>query len=188
VTAGPARSSGFGQRAPYGGHRSSVTFTAQETAVLAAVADELVPAGGGFPAPSTVGVVDFIAWYVTPRDRPVTHYPYAGEDEFKASVAELGPAFVDADRAIRVAVLQRLEVETATFFSQLRDLVYYGYYSRPAVIRAIRDHLEAGRDYHGPPQPYGYADDVEPWGDVIFPTDRRGFTATEDVRRVEPTP
>jgi hypothetical protein len=188
MTTGAARSSGFEERAPYGGLRSAVTFTAEESAILAAVADELVPAGGGFPAPSTVGVVDFIAWYVTPRDRPVTHYPFAGEDEFKASVAELGPAFVAAETPTRVAVLQRIEVEAPTFFSQLRDLVYYGYYSRPAVIGAIRDNLEAGRDYHGPPQPYGYEAGLESWDGVAFPVERGRYTATEDVEPVVETP
>jgi len=174
--------------ATLGGFDPPISLSRQESALLAAVADLLVPEGAGFPAPSAVGVVDFIARYVTPRDRPVMHYPFAAEDEFKRSLAGLGRAFLDADPSRRVELLRRLEVEEAAFFAQVRDLVYYGYYSRPAVIQAIRDHVEAGRDYHGPPQPYGYDATLEGWDDIALPSRRGRYTATEDVRRASPMP
>ena len=66
-------------------------------------------------------------------------------------------------------------------FEQLRALVYYGYYSRPVVTLAINRNLPAGRDYHGPPLPYGYLQTTEPWdedlldagaGERLVPRDR----------------
>jgi hypothetical protein len=52
------------QRARMGGFDPPIVFTDQQRAVLNAAADELIPPGAGFPAPSTVGIVGFIARYV----------------------------------------------------------------------------------------------------------------------------
>ena len=181
--------SGFGapERPRLGGLAHPVRFTDAQTAVLNAVADTLVPGGGGFPAPSEVDVVGFIGRYLAPSGTRAVHYPFAAEDDFKASVDELGEAFVDADDAGRTETLTRLESEDETFFGQLRSLVYYGYYSMTEVTLAIRKNIPAGKDYHGPPQPYGYLDTTEPWDDSSLST-RGGaadYIATEDVKRVD---
>lgn len=170
-----------------GGLQEPVTFTDAQTAVLNAVADTMIPPGGGFPAPSEVDVVGFVARYVTPSGEGAVHYPFAAEDDFKAAVDGLGEAFVAADPTTRAEVITRLETDDETFFGQLRSLVYYGYYSMAEVTLAIRKNIPAGRDYHGPPQPYGYLDCIEPWDDEIY--DARGggtgFLATDDVTRVD---
>ncbi len=167
-----------------GGFQVPLRFSPQQAAILNAAADEIIPPGGSFPAPSEVNVVGFIGRYVTPRDEDPIHYPFAGEDEFKAAVDGLGERFVSADSAQRVEILKRIEKENETFFSQLRNLVYFGYYSRPEATRAINKDLEAGRDYHGPPQPYGYVHLIEGWGETPFPQGRGGYVRTEEVQPV----
>lgn len=167
-----------------GGFRIPVRFSRRQAAILNAAADEIIPPGKGFPAPSEVDVVEFIGRYVTPKSEDPIHYPFAGEEEFKAAVDRLGEGFVSANSAQRVEVLESIEEEDETFFSQLRNLIYFGYYSRPEVIRAINKNLEAGRDYHGPPQPYGYAHLIEEWGDTRFPRERGEYVRTEDVAPV----
>lgn len=170
-----------------GGLLTPVAFTDQQTAVLNAVADTMVPPGGGFPAPSEVDVVGFVGRYVTPSGERAVHYPFAAEDTFKAAVDALGQAFVDADEAGRTAAITALETADETFFSQLRSLVYYGYYASTEVTLAIRKNIPAGRDYHGPPQPYGYLDCIEPWDEEIYSArgGGSGFVETDAVTRVD---
>ena len=171
-----------------GGLEVPVEFSEQQAAVLNAAADEIIPPGEGFPAPSEVDVVDFIGRYVTPSGEDARHYPFAGEDDFKAAVDRLGEGFLSADRAGRVEALERLESEDETFFTQLRNLVFYGYYSRPAVTLAVQENLPAARDYHGPPQPYGYIRTIERWEadeEVFSGRGGGGYIATEDVKRID---
>jgi hypothetical protein len=167
-----------------GGLEFPVEFSEQQTAILNAAADEIIPPGEGFPAPSEVNVVDFIGRYLTPSGEDPIHYPFAGEDDFKAALDELGEEFLSADSEGRVETLKRVEQEEETFFSQLRDLVYYGYYSKREVTLAINENLEAGRDYHGPPQPYGYIRTIEVWDESLFPQGRGKHVQTEDVKPV----
>lgn len=171
-----------------GGLEFPVEFSGQQTAILNAAADEIIPPGEGFPAPSEVNVVDFIGRYVAPSDKEPIHYPFAGEDEFKAALDELGEEFLSADSAGRVRTLERVEKENEVFFDQLRSLVYYGYYSMPEVTLAINKNLPAGRDYHGPPQPYGYIRTIERWDADEATFSARGgggYIATEDVERID---
>lgn len=168
-----------------GGNAKLIRFNDKQVAILKAAADQIIPPGGGFPAPSAVGVVeDFMGRYITPRGEEPKYFPFAAEDDFKAAVDRLGDEFLSADPAKQVEILKRIEQESPTFFTQLRDLVYYGYYSRPQVIRAINENLEAGRDYHGPPQPYGYLHAVEKWDESTFPRGRGKHIRTEDVKPV----
>lgn len=164
-----------------------VRFTDTQAAVINAVADTLIPPGNGFPAPSEVDIVDFFGRYLAPSGTRAVHYPFAAEDEFKASLDGLGQAFVDSDEAGRTERISTLQTEDATFFGQLRSLTYYGYYATTEATLAIRKNIPAGKDYHGPPQPYGYLDTVEPWDDATLAT-RGGAAdhiATEDVTRVD---
>jgi hypothetical protein len=186
LTAPDPRAEWAAQRARLGGYPDPVTFTAAQQAVLNAAADQIIPPGGGFPAPSEVEVIEFVARYVTPASEPVKYYPQAAEHEFKGQLDALGEAFAAAQPSEQVASLQALEngdEAQQAFFEQLKSLVYHGYYARPEVTAAIRTNLPAGRDYHGPPQPYGYVKITELWPDREFP--RNGsYIATEDVRPV----
>ena len=178
---------GAPERPRLGGLASPVRFTDGQAAVINAGADTLVPAGNGFPAPSEVDVVDFFGRYLAPSGTKAVHYPFAAEDEFKAKLDGLGDTFVNADAAGRAEAVTKLEREDEEFFGQLRSLTYYGYYSMTEVTLAIRKNIPAGKDYHGPPQPYGYLDTTEPWDDASLAT-RGGaadYIATEDVTRVD---
>jgi hypothetical protein len=172
-----------------GADGARVSFSDQQVAILKAASDEIIPPGGGFPAPSAVAVVeDFIPRYVTPRGEEPRHFPFVAEVAFKASVDALGQPFLDANSAKRVEMLRAAERDDPTFFIQLKSLVYYGYYSRPVVTGAIRQNLEAGRDYRGAPQPYGYATCIEDWDMSKLPRGRGRYIATAEVRRVAVQP
>lgn len=179
-----AREELLAQRARMGGADPPITFSKQQQAILNAAADEIIPPGGGFPAPSAVDIVEFIARYVAPSGQKSRHFPFAEEGAFKAGVDRLGNAFVQSGSQRRIEILERASTEDATFFTQLRDLVYYGYYCRPAVTQAIRDNLEAGRDYHGPPQPLGYLSVTERWNESEIPKGRGGYTKTKEIKRI----
>ncbi len=172
-------------RAKPGGYPTPISFSDHERTLLNAICDEIIPADGGFPAPSTVGVVDeFFARYIAPAGATVTRFPDAKEDDFKADLAHLGADFLARDSAGRVAALKQLEAEHSAFFGQLRALTYAGYYSRPAVIVVLRGAHDAGRDYRGAPQPYGYDTTTMDWGDMIPPKKRATYTATKAVKRI----
>ena len=176
------------ERARLGGYLPGIEFSDLQVAVLCAAADTMIPSGNGFPAPSEVEIVNFCARYVTPADHELKFFPLAAEAEFKAQVDELGQAFVDgsaSERTERLTALEDADTEDGGFFTQLRALVYYGYYASPVVTEAIRQNLPAARDYHGPPQPYGYLGKVEPWPEGAWENPNGGYLATEDIVRID---
>jgi len=178
------------RRPPLGGDTDGrVQFTELQLAILRAASDEIIPPGDGFPAPSEVGVVeDFMPRYITPAGEEPTHFPFVAEDRYKAAAETLGQEFVDAGSDRRVEILARVERDQPEFFDQLRSLVYYGYYSRPAVTEAIRVNLEAGHDYRGAPQPYGYVGTIEDWDLTALPRGRGRYIPTTQVKRVQVQP
>jgi hypothetical protein len=121
---------------------------------------------------------------VAPEGTPASHYPFAEERHFKASVDALGKRLLKAEPSERAAVLERVSKQDEEFFAQLLGLVYYGYYSRPAVIQAVSDNLEAGRDYHGPPQPLGYLSVTEQWEPSEIQRDRGSYLKTQEIKRL----
>lgn len=166
-----------------GGNRNPVVLTERQRNTLRAIVDEIIPPGEGFPAPSEVGVVDdFIPRYVTPRGARTAPFPAAREEEFCSGLDAVSAELQAADRDARIAVLCRLEADEPEFFGQLRALTYAGYYSRPAVVEVLRSTLDAARDYHGPPLPYGYDATTRDWDDLVPPADGR-FIATLEVVR-----
>jgi hypothetical protein len=170
-----------------GGLERPIAFTDQQVAVLAAAADTMVPPAAGWPVPSEVDVVTFIGRYVTPGGYRNKHFPFATENEFKAGLDRLGAEFVADGPEGRTAAIAALETAEDPLFEQLRALVYYGYYSRPEVTLAIRANVVAGRDYHGPPLPYGYLESTEDWDESLLASarDRGSFLETDQVERVD---
>ncbi len=154
---------------------------------LAAAADTLIPGTRGMPRPSEVGIVEFVARMVAPADATFAHYPFATRDDLEALVGQLGEdlANLDADeRQRRLAALERAD-EGFGLFWKLRELVYFGYYSRPAVTLALRALLPAAGDYHGAPQPAGYAEVIEDWPADRYRENRGRYTPTEQVRPLD---
>ena len=143
-------------------------FSDLQAAVINAAADTIIPPHPDWPTASEVDLVTFVGRYVTPSGYRNKHFPFATEDQFKAGLDRLGQAFVDGSAADRTAAIAALEKAEDPLFEQLRALVYYGYYSRPVVTLAINRNLPAGRDYHGPPLPYGYLQTTEPWDEELL--------------------
>ena len=170
-----------------GGMQQPIPFGDGQAAVIRAVADTMIPPRDGWPDAGRTDIVTFVGRYVTPTGYRNKHFPFAEEDDFKAGLDGLGAAFVDGDIDARTASIQALEDAGDPLFEQLRALVYYGYYSRPEVTLAIRANVAAGKDYHGPPLPYGYLEFTEPWDEETLDAagGGSGFVATEDVRRVD---
>jgi Gluconate 2-dehydrogenase subunit 3 len=170
-----------------GGLERPIRFSDGQAAVLRAAADTLIPPAAGWPTASETDIVTFAGRYVTPSGYRNKHFPFAEEDDFKAGLDRLGSAFADGDEAARTAAITALEEAEDPLFEQLRALVYYGYYSRPEVTLAIRANVPAGKDYHGPPLPYGYLEVTEPWDDETLDAagGGSGFVATGDVERVD---
>jgi hypothetical protein len=172
-------------RAEVGGYATPITFSDHERQMLNAICDEIIPPGDGYPAPGAVGVIDeFFVHYIAPKGSTVTRFPHATEDTFKSDLARLGHEFLAKNHAGRVAALERLETEQPEFFGQLRALTYGAYYSRPETIAALRRHHDAGRDYRGAPQPYGYEQSTMDWGDMIPPKKQASYTRTDAVKKL----
>ena len=171
-----------------GGVAQPVAFDATQRAVLDAIADTMIPPHDDWPTPSEVGIAVFVGRYITPTGFKNKHFPFADEDGVKAGVDRLGQGFVDADLAGRTAAIKALEDAEDPLFEQLRALVYYGYYSRPEVTLAIRRNVPAGKDYHGPPLPYGYLEFTEDWDEQTLAVAGGGGTTyleTDAVQRVD---
>lgn len=171
------------EKPPLGGWRPAPPLSTPRAATFDAIADTLIPPEGGFPAPSTVGVRAFAERYVAPEGQPATWYPFLSVDELHRSLDALD-GLAEAAEAKRIRVLQSVETEMPAFFAAVRDLVYQGYYSRPEVVRAINEHLPAGRDYRITPQPYGYAEVIDDWDEDLLSRVRGTYTATQDVVRL----
>ncbi len=175
-------------KAQLGGFNPPVRFNDAQAAVINAIAETMIPAAGTFPAASDVEIVDFYGRYVTPDSRPLKYFPLAAEMDFKQRLDGLGETFVDASASERSETLKSLETgdeDAQAFFVQLRALTYYGYYSRPEVTLQIRLTSDAADDYHGPPQPYGYLGQVEPWPEGAFDNPVGSYLETEDVVRID---
>ena len=168
---------------PLGGWLPAISLSDRQSAVLAAVADELIPGGEGFPAPSEVDVVSFVRKYVTPAGRDAKWFPFLAEEDFKARLDALGEDFPSS--GTRVAAIEALEAAEPEFFGRLRDVVYYAYYSRPEVVHAMNRLLPAGRDYRTSPQPYGYSDVMADWDDELLARVHGSYQKTDEVRRVD---
>ena len=149
-----------------GGNRIPIVFSDHEREALHAIVDEMIPPGRGFPAQARRASSRNSSPATSLRPgSSITRFPNAVEDQFKAALAGFGKKFLAKNKVDRVADLARLEAEQPEFFGQLRALTYAGYYSRPEVIVALRRNNDAGRDYNGPPLPYGYDESTLDWGE-----------------------
>ena len=189
ATVEPGKGGGFFEtgRPRLGGLAHPVEFTDTQAAVIDALADTIIPPAPGWPSAGEVDLVAFCGRYITPPGYRNKHFPWADADSFTASLEKLGQAFVDADPTARAGSVAALEEAEDPFFEQIRALVYYGYYSRPEVVLAIRRNVPAGKDYHGPPLPYGYIQSLEPWDETTLAqaNENGSHLETEQVTRVD---
>ena len=163
-----------------------VSFDETTAATLAAFADTLIPGGQGFPPPSAIRIVeDFMTRYVAPDGTAPLYLPAVTMSDVSALVEAVGSGFAAAAASERAAAVASLEQAQPELFERLRALVYAGYYSRPETRTAIANTVEAGRDWRGAPQPYGYLDVIEPWDESLL-SSRGSYIKTEDMRPIDP--
>jgi hypothetical protein len=132
-------------------------------AKLSRIAQVMIPEGQGFPDAGPL-VSRFVTERLSEAESEVLEALLASyEDDSSAAVAEW---------------LERLETDDPTRFTVLRNWVYYGYYCSGSVTDALR---QAGSDYHGAPQPFGYRMDRD---SPLPRTPRGSYQTTAEVRNV----
>jgi hypothetical protein len=130
---------------------------------LSRIADVMIPPEQGFPDAAPL-VARFVSERADPAERNTL-------ERLLETIDQTSPDAV-------TTALRRLEAEDPVSFAGLRNWVYYGYYTSGSVADALR---EAGSDYHGAPQPFGYRIAQ----DAPLPQAPRGsYQRTEEVRRV----
>jgi hypothetical protein len=130
---------------------------------LGRVADVMIPPEKGFPDAAPL-VTRFVSERVDPTERDTL-------ERILGSIERASPAAI-------TTALQRLETEDPVSLVELRNWIYYGYYTSGSVVDALR---AAGSDYHGAPQPFGYRIERE----APAPKNPHGsYQRTEEVRRV----
>lgn len=87
---------------------------------------------------------------------------------------ELSEAELQLAAALPPAELERVQPE---LFERIYRLVIHGYYAHPEVVARLAREW----DFHGPPQPRGYADAVEPWNLALLNHGCGGYTPTDAV-------
>jgi hypothetical protein len=124
----------------------------EQTALLVAVLNRIVPATPEMPGAGDLGVAETI-------DRTLAANPLLRrlfndglvriEVESARHTGDAGAGFVALDGERQDAALRAVERAVPAFFAALVEHTYRGYYTHPRVYRAI--------DYaHRPPQPLGY--------------------------------
>lgn len=172
-------------RPQLGGEYPPVGFTKRHRAVLHALADALIPPANGFPAPSAVGIADFIGRYLAPTGTPARWYPFLTEDDVKTRLDGIERAGDDPGWAAELETLERAHPE---FFTALRTLVYQGYYSHTTVTGLISTMIPGAHDLRRSPQPYGYLDGLEAWDEAALARVRGSYTGTAQVHRLHHLP
>ncbi|WNV75072.1 hypothetical protein [Geodermatophilus sp. DSM 44513] len=130
---------------------------------VASLCDAMLPGDGVYPPGSSAQVPWFMKQRASPEDRARLQ-----------ALADRFPLDSPQDAA---AALRELEQSDAWTFGWIREYVYHGYYASPRVLAAMHDR---GYDYHGAPQPLGYALP----GTTAGPAKRRGsYVPTTEVSR-----
>ncbi|MES3001020.1 MAG: hypothetical protein V4787_10045 [Pseudomonadota bacterium] len=150
--------------------RTDKALTDAELAQLVRIADLMIPAGGGWPAPSSTEVGGYI--------REGAHRS-ADVTLLREIVHTVGPALAEgAQQAGKL--LAAVQAAKPLAFRVLQEFVYYAYYAQPEVVRAVRTQLDC--DYISPPQPHGY---TMPPDAGLSPPRHHSYVPTTEVRRVD---
>jgi Gluconate 2-dehydrogenase subunit 3 len=142
-----------------------LTFTPTQRKLASVLSDLIIPPEAGQPAPSALGVIDFIdEWISAPyadnlRDRPIILDGLAWIDErarskFKSDFVSIGDKERAAicDELVSPNVPSSLE-KGAAFFSRYRELTAVGFYTTPIGTQDLgyRGNVPLDR-YDGPPK------------------------------------
>lgn len=172
-----------GSRFLHGGSATPMALDTDERRALDALVDTLIPPEDGWPGAEELDVATLIARYVVPDAQELSLFPHVREAALRERLHGLGADFAAASLDDRVARLREVERTEPAAFGTLRDLVYYVYYGHPAVIALVTGRTRYGAGFRGAPQPDGYVDTTEQWGDR-HPPQRGGFIPTEAVMQV----
>lgn len=108
-----------------------------EREVLRIAMDEIIPAGDGMPSASEVGSLDYLV-QLSNRDASVAK---GLQENLRAlegiSEKHTAASFRSLPREKRIDALSALQREDEDAFKFLRDCIYEGYYTRPAVWKLI---------------------------------------------------
>lgn len=141
-----------------------LTLNRNTARALEMVADLLIPGGNGYPPASSAKVVQFIEGHLSPGEQKLLEDLLSNLDHQNTEEAKHW--------------LTQLEEEDPGMFGFIRWYVYCAYYASPHVLGALKDR---GYDYHGAPQPHGYALEEDP---PIPRGDRGSYIPTKEVKNV----
>ena len=129
-------------------------FGPEQTALMTAVVDRLIPREGDHPSASEVGAVEFIDAAVS-ESATLPRLFSAGMNRIEIeSLRGGGARFVDLRDELQDQVLQTVETGSGSeFFEALVGQAYNAYYTNPAAVSAL------GVDPR-PPQPAGHEVDA----------------------------
>ena len=128
-------------------------FGPEQTALMAAVVDRLIPRDGDHPSASEAGAVDFIDAAVA-RSATLPRLFLAGLNRIESeSLRSGGARFAELRDELQDQVLHAVEIGSSEFFEALIGQTYNAYYTNPDAVSAL------GLDPR-PPQPAGYEVDA----------------------------
>ena len=124
-------------------------FGPEQTALMSAVVDRLIPREGDHPSASETGAVEFIDAAVA-QSATLPRLFLAGLNRIEIeSLRGGGARFADLRGELQDQVLQAVEMGRPDFFEALTGQTYNAYYTNPAAVSAL------GVDPR-PPQPAGH--------------------------------
>ena len=128
-------------------------FGPEQTALMAAVVDRLIPREGDHPSASEAGAVEFIDAAVA-KSAALPRLFLAGLNRIESeSLRSGGVRFAELRDELQNQVLHAVEIGSSEFFEALIGQTYNAYYTNPDAVSAL------GLDPR-PPQPAGYEVDA----------------------------
>lgn len=176
------RAARSGSRMMHGGYTDVPALDPTERAHVDAIIDTLIPPEGGWPPAAELGIADLLTIYLVPQHAPISLFPHFTRAEFPAIAERIAGPVLGQGIDARVSRLRAVEAAEPELFARVRDFVYYVYYGHPAVVALIQAATRFGGAYHGGPQPEGYDEGLETWGDRQLVT-RGVFIPTGAVLR-----
>ena len=124
-------------------------FGPDQTELMAAVVDRLIPRDGESPSASEAGAVAFID-AAAARSSALPRLFLSGLLSIESESLKVGGArFAELRGELQDQVLRAVEINSSEFFEALVGQAYNAYYTNPAAVAAL------GID-PSPPQPVGY--------------------------------
>ncbi|MEU1286648.1 gluconate 2-dehydrogenase subunit 3 family protein [Kitasatospora sp. NPDC005856] len=120
------------------------TLSERERALVAALADIVLPGTAEYPAPSAMGIVDFFDdWVSAPYKTQQGHRPVitTGLAMVDAEAqGQFGTGFVELDGSRQRTIVDRIASTTTadrSFFTRFRSLLLTGYFTSDIGFKAI---------------------------------------------------